>query len=321
MSQLYDTLEQAFPDLKFQSNFPLSVVTYFKLGGPAEVFFEAQSANQILELVQFCRREDIVFRLIGGASNVIAPDEGLRGLTIKTSNEEYEVLPEPLADGRQIVRVGVGYKTGLFVRRVIDEGLAGLEKFLGVPGCLGGAIFNNAHYLADLIGDHIHRVQVITPESDLIWLPQSECGFAYDYSRFQETGELLLQAEFALAAGDKDASMAAVAEATRYRATTQPLGEPSSGCIFQNVPNSDELRERFPEFAQKPFVPGGFLIDQAGLKGASEGGIEVSQKHAAFFVNKGNGTAADVAKLVQRVKNQVNQQFGVSLREEVFYLR
>jgi len=321
MTRLQNQLAAAFPSLEFKFDYPLADVTYFKLGGPAEVFVDVTTANQMLELVQFCRHHAITLRVIGGASNVIAPDEGLPGLTLRTSQAELTLLPQPLADGRRLVSVGVGYKTALFVRQTIDQGLAGLEYFLGVPGRLGGAIYNNAHYLADLIGDHIYRVQVITPDNQLIWLEHDECDFSYDHSRFQTSGELLVQAEFALATGDKAESMAKVIEATRYRAKTQPLGEPSSGCIFQNTPNTDHLRQLFPQFAEKQYVPGGFLIDQAGLKGAREGGIEVSQKHAAFFVNKGGGRAAEVEKLIEKVKNQVNQQFGVTLREEVFYLR
>lgn len=321
MTDTQRQLAAAFPDLKFSFDFPLAEITYFKLGGPAEVFVEVKTTNQLIALIQFCRGAGIAFRVIGGASNIIAPDEGLLGLTILTAHDDYEVLPDVVSDGRNIVRVGVGFKTALFVRQTIDDGLAGLEYFLGVPGRLGGAILNNAHYLSDLIGDHIYRVQVMSPSSDLVWLEHDECDFSYDHSRFQTSGEILIQAEFALHQGEKEASLQKIAEATNYRAKTQPLGEPSSGCIFQNVPNTDHLRQLFPQFANKHYVPGGFLIDQAGMKGQVEGKIEVSQKHAAFFVNKGGGTAADLEKLVQRVKNQVHEKFGVDLREEVFYLR
>lgn len=321
MTSLQQQLATAFPSLDLKFDYPLANITYFKLGGPAEAFVDAKTVNQILQLVQFCRQNQLPFRIIGGASNLIAPDAGLSGLTVRTANQEFQILPAQLADGSQLVQVGVGYKTALFVRQTIDHNLGGLEYFLGVPGTVGGAIYNNAHYLSDLIGDFIYRVQVITPESHLIWLEHDECDFSYDHSRFQTSGEIVVIAEFALKPGDKEASMAKVIEATRYRAKTQPLGEPSSGCIFQNVPNTDHLRQLFPQFADQQFVPGGFLIDQAGLKGAKEGGIEVSHKHAAFFVNTGQGTAAEVEKLIEKVKNQVKQKFGATLREEVFYLR
>lgn len=321
MTSAPQLLAAAFPAITFKPNLLLSEVTYFKLGGPAEVFADAKSSQDIQELVRFCRQNSIPFRIIGGASNVIAPDEGLPGLTIRAANETYEVLDHSQDGQRTIVRVGAGYKTALFVRKTIDDGLAGLEYFLGVPGRLGGAVYNNAHYLSDLIGDHISRVNVLTPSNDLIWLEADECEFEYDSSRFQDSQEAIIEIEFSLPRGDKSASMKKVEEATKYRAETQPLGEPSSGCIFQNVANNERLRELFPQFAEKKYISGGFLIDQAGLKGTREGGIEVSHKHAAFFVNKGGGTAAEVKTLIKKVKEQVQQQFGAELQEEVFYLR
>lgn len=320
MTSAAHQLATAFPNSAFQEQFPLSQVTYFKLGGPAEVFVDATSGEELQQFIRFCRNNQIPWRVIGGASNVIAPDEGLAGLTIRAANETYELVNDA-TKSRAIVRVGAGFRTALFVRKTIEDGLAGLEFFLGVPGRIGGAVYNNAHYLSDLIGDHIARVKVLTPENEFIWLEADECEFGYDSSRFQQTGEVIVEVEFSLSGGDKDESMKKVEEATRYRATTQPLGEPSSGCIFQNTPNSAHLRELFPQFAEKNYVSGGFLIDQAGLKGAREGGIEVSHKHAAFFVNKGDGTASQVQALIERVKAEVLAKFGVELHEEVFYLQ
>jgi glucose-6-phosphate isomerase len=111
-----------------------------------------------------------------------------------------------------------------------------------------------------------------------------------------------------------------IAESTRHRAQTQPLGEASSGCIFRNVPNTTQLQELFPQFKDQSEVPAGFLIDQAGLKGERVGGIEISQKHAAFFVNTGSGSSDDVMKLIDHVKTVIHAKFGVQLQEEVFYL-
>jgi len=246
--------------------------------------------------------------------------EGLRGVVIRTANEQFEILPEK--DGEKtLVVVGAGYKTALFVRQTIEDGLGGLEYFLGVPGRLGGAIYNNAHYLSDLVGKHIRRVEVISRTGEVRWLSQEECEFGYDDSAFQRTSDVILQAEFALFPGDKVRSMELVKEATLYRAKTQPLGEPSSGCYFRNTTNTPLLKDRFAQFAERRECPSAFLIDQAGLKGTRVGDIEVSQKHAAFFVNKGQGTSQQVLELAQIVRDRVKQEFGVELQEEVFFLK
>jgi UDP-N-acetylmuramate dehydrogenase len=306
-------LQTAFPDLPFQGQYPLAQQTYFKLGGPAEVYVELADPDQITQVVTFCRQNNLPLTIFGGASNIIVADEGITGLVLKLTNDQVAV-------NGTTVTAGAGVKTALLVKATVDHGLAGLEYFLGVPGNVGGAVFNNAHYLQHLIGEFITQVEVVQPTGHRTWLTHDECDFSYDHSRFQTSGEIILTIEFNLNPGDKAASLELIKEATLYRAQTQPLGEPSSGCIFQNVPMTTELAERFPQYRDKAFIGGGFLIDQAGLKGAKEGDIEVSHKHAAFFVNHGRGTATQVATLIERVRTRVKELFGVQLQLEVFWL-
>jgi UDP-N-acetylmuramate dehydrogenase len=206
------------------------------------------------------------------------------------------------------------------VAQSVNWGLTGLEYFLGVPGSLGGAVVNNAHYLSALISQHIVRVHVVQPDGELVWLSAAASEFGYDHSRFQHSKEIVVAVEFLLQSGTKAESQALIAQATHYRATTQPLGIPSSGCIFQNTPNTTQLQQLFPQFAQKTHVPGGFLIDQAGMKGTRVGALEVSHKHAAFIVNHGGGTAKDLLSLIALIKTTVKARFGVDLVEEVFFL-
>jgi UDP-N-acetylmuramate dehydrogenase len=256
--------------------------------------------------------------MLGGASNVIVADKGIEGLVIQLDLTKVEAVNEPNSSANFQAEAGV--KMALMVRKSIDLGLMGLEYFLGVPGTVGGAIYNNSHYLHHLIGEKIDRVEVMNEQGDITWLNQSECAFAYDESRFQHTSEIILSATWKLDAGDKEKSMQLVAEATRYRAATQPLGVPSSGCVFRNAAQTPELAALFPQFAQQSHVSAGFLIDQAGLKGTRVGGIEVSHKHAAFMINTGQGTAVQTQELIRKVKATVLEKFGVKLQEEVFYL-
>jgi UDP-N-acetylmuramate dehydrogenase len=319
MSSTQELLRQQFPQLKFKPDFILGPSTYFKIGGPAEVYLELDDLELVRQVVTFCRAEQIPLTLLGGASNVIVADEGVKGVVLHLTNTAVELTDEEV-EGKRVIRAGAGIKTALLVSQTVDLGFQGLEYFLGVPGTLGGATYNNAHYLSDLVGEHIHRVEIINAAGEFEWLANQNCEFGYDRSRFQKTKEVITRVELALLPGDREASQAKIKEATLYRAQTQPLGMPSSGCIFQNTPNTPELKQRFPQFADKEFVPGGFLIDQAGLKGSREGEIEVSHKHAAFFVNHGQGTARDVQTLIAKVKASVKSQFGVELHEEVFYL-
>lgn len=319
MTSVQTALQTRFPDWPWHFSYPLAPLTYFKIGGPAEAYIELDNPTLVQELATFCQKHQVRLTVLGGASNVVVADEGVKGVVLHLTNSDTQV-GDTLPDGKVIFAAGAGTKMAALVSQAVAQGLTGLEYFLGVPGTLGGAIYNNSHYLTHLIGEHVYQVQIISRDHQVVWLSQSECGFAYDKSRFQTTKEIIIQVEFALTPGTKEASMALIKEATQYRAHTQPLNLPSSGCIFQNVPNTDELRARFPQFADKPRVSGGFLIDQAGLKGEKEGNVEVSHKHAAFIVNHGGGTAQDVKNLINRVKASVNEKFGVELHEEVFYL-
>jgi UDP-N-acetylmuramate dehydrogenase len=320
MTNTQELFQQKFPQLSAKFDFVLAPITYMKIGGPAEVFVELNLAEEIVQVVEFCSKNQIKLTVLGGSSNIIISSTGLQGIVISLNNQSYQVLDEKLADGRSVIRVGAGYRTGLFVRKTVDDGFKGLEYFLGVPGKLGGAIYNNAHYLADLIGAHIYRVHVVDADGQTKWVTQAECQFGYDFSAFHQTHDTILEAEFALFPGNKEESMKLIREATLYRANTQPLGEPSSGCYFRNTANTPRLQELFPQYQSRKEFPSAFLIDQAGLKGKKVGGVSVSQKHAAFFINDGSGTSLDVKQLAEIVKQSVEQQFGVQLKEEVFFL-
>jgi UDP-N-acetylmuramate dehydrogenase len=313
MSSLRSQLELRFPNFPFQWNYALAQQTYFKIGGPAEAYIELRERQMVIDLVTFCRKEKVKLTIFGGASNIIVADEGVSGIVLKLINDDVKV------DGTTVT-AGAGIKTALLVRKMLDHELTGLEYFLGVPGNLGGAVFNNAHYLQHLLGDHITRVEVVGENGETYWLNHDECEFKYDYSRFHHTNEVILQAEFQLKVGNAEKSQELLKEATVKRATSQPLGVPSSGCIFQNAPMTPKLAEKFPQYKNNSHIGGGFLIDQAGLKGQREGDIVVSDKHAAFFVNEGEGTAHQAVALIKRVRQKVKEQFGVELQPEVFFL-
>lgn len=311
---LYTQLSKQFPNLEFQADFSLKEKTYFKIGGSAEIYVETHTQEGFVSLLRYCQQEKIHFTLLGGGSNIIVADKGIEGLVIHPKQKEIRLLDENL------LYAETGAKTSLVVSQSVKYGLTGLEFFLGVPGSIGGAIYNNAHYLEDLMSDHIYQVKILSQEGEVQLLENKACDFGYDSSRFQTSGEVILGVTFSLTKGEEEKSRELIKKATLYRAKTQPLGKPSSGCIFQNPPNTTALRKQFPQFKDRKFIPAGFLIDQAGLKKTRVGGVEVSSKHASFFINNGEGTAADLKKLISLVKKRVAEKFGVKLQEEVFYL-
>ena len=318
--QTIQDLRRVFAHLEPQFGVELAPFTYFKIGGPAEIMILAKSRDVAIEVVQLCAKHHVPLTVLGGASNVVIESKGVPGVTLRMGEEFYQRLPELTSEGAVQVEVSSGYRTGPFVRKTIDDGLTGLEYFLGVPGRVGGAVFNNAHYLADLIGEHVTQVEVVTKQGDVRWLTQVECQFAYDSSVFHRTQDVILRVRFALHPGNREASLERVKEATLYRSRTQPLGEPSSGCYFRNVPNTPELRARFPQYAERAEFPSAFLIDQAGLKGQQVGQVKVSEKHAAFLINVGGGTSDDVHKLAEMIRAKVAAEFGATLVPEVFTL-
>lgn len=328
---IFHSLSAAFPELVFEQDVLLAPFTYMKVGGPAEVLWKAKDTTSLQKVLLWMseKASDVPVTLLGGASNVVITDKGLKGLVIMNLCDAVEVILEEKrkslygtsferlnrpADGYLLAETGL--KTALLVRAALDAELAGLEPFLGVPGTVGGAIFNNSHYTNELIGTYVEAVEVIS-QGKVIWLSQAECEFMYDHSRFHTTHEPILRVVFALAAGQKEASFALIQSATLKRATTQPLGTANSGCMFKNAQLSLEQQIAYDG---KETLSAGWLIDQAGLKGERVGGAVISQKHANFIINEGTATFEDVSALVKRVQEVVKEKFGIQLEREVFFI-
>lgn len=317
---LEQIFKQNFPTLNFLFNYPLASKSYFKIGGNAEVFYSARTRQEAADLLSFCNKHGIEFHILGGGSNVIIADEGLRGLVLSLDFKELKFISE--TETELIVQADAGIKTAHLVAQAANKGGSGLEGFIGVPGTLGGAIYNNAHYLDNLIGNHIREVEAFDVKiGKTIVFSHEKCEFAYEASVFQKNNYLLIfSATFELKKDDPEEINKRIKDSMQRRESRQPLNLPSCGCVFQNPKNTEKLKKLFPQFSEAEFIPSGFLIEQAGLKGIREGDIQVSEKHAAFFVNLGEGKASDVKKLIAKVKAVVLEKFDVILKEEVFYL-
>lgn len=305
ISQALEAVQSAFPHLSFTSNEPLSSHTYMKSGGPAEFFVTINKKQDLENVVIWCEKNQQKYLVLGGMSNSLVPDEGIKGLVIKNIVSGTQIIP--LDEHTYHFEVESGTPTNLAVRASIDQSLAGLEYFLGVPGTMGGAIYNNSHYLGELIGNDVDQVEVIAKGGVKKTYTKDEMKFAYDYSILQETHEIITTIRFKLKKGNKVELERKATTATKRRADTQPLGIPSSGCMFKNPMMPNGKREG-----------AGKLIDQAGLKGARIGDAVVSDKHASFILNTGHATTGDVLKLAEHVKAVVKKKYGVELEREVF---
>jgi UDP-N-acetylmuramate dehydrogenase len=308
MTAFGDLLGSAFGAERVRCNAPLAELTTFRVGGPAEWLFDARGSDEIVTALRLARDASVAVTLLGGGSNVLVSDSGVRGLVIRPRAGAVQQIDSTH------VRADAAVTINGLVRWTIMRGAAGLEAWAGTPGTVGGAIFGNAHFAGRLIGDLVTEVRLAGTDGSMVDATASELGFGYDRSRLQDTGEVVLWATFRVSPGDPAALRAVARKSLAYRKRTQPLESPSAGCIFQNpAPGRDTVPEGIPWSA-------GALVDRAGLKGLTMGGASVSGTHGNFIVNDGSATATDTHRLIQHCRTVVRDRFGVDLREEIVYL-
>lgn len=301
-------LRDLVPASAIRERAPLAPLTTFHVGGPADWLIEVSTLEALRGVVHAARASNVPITVLGGGSNVVVSDDGVRGAVLRLRLLD---ISQPRADR---VRAGAGVSMNGLVRWTIGRALAGLEAWAGTPGTVGGAIFGNAHFGGRNIGDLVTEALLVTAGGEPLAVTRDQLEFAYDTSRLRRTGELLVWAEFAVAPGDRDALRRRARESLAYRKQTQPLALSSAGCIFQNP---DPARDRLP--AGVP-ASAGALVDRAGLKGFRVGGAAISTAHANFIVNDGQATARDIRALVDTARTAVRRKFGVDLKDEVVFL-
>jgi len=287
---------------------PLAPLTTFKVGGPAEWLVDVHRSGEVEQAIAIAKDAGVPLTVLGGGSNVLVADGGLRGIVMRMHGGEVRAL------GPSLIRADAGVTINGLVRWTVSRGVAGVEAWAGTPGTVGGAIFGNAHFNGRLIGELIARVRLVTVGGTLADVRSSEMEFGYDFSRLHRTREVVVSADFHVSLGEPGALRTVARESLAFRKRTQPLESPSAGCIFQNPdPSRDPVPEGIPPSA-------GALVDRAGLKGARQGAARVSTSHANFIINEGGATARDIRALIDRCKAEVHTRFGVMLREEIVYL-
>ena len=301
-------LRYAFGNARVRQNASLAPLTTFKVGGAADWLIETRQADEIVRAFEIARDFQIPITMLGGGSNVLVSEAGVRGLVVRMHGGDVRAV-----DATRI-RADGGITINGLVRWTISHGCAGLEAWAGTPGTVGGAIHGNAHFRGRLISEYVEQVTLVDRWGAVTALPARDMEFGYDYSRLHRTKEAVLSADFRVAPGDPTALRATARESLAFRKRTQPLESASAGCIFQNPdPSRDRVPDGIPASA-------GALVDRAGLKGATAGQAMVSTTHANFIVNHGGASADQIRDLIERCKRAVRDRFGVELREEVVFL-
>lgn len=308
MNDFTAAMAAAFGAARLRAAAPLAPLTTFRVGGPADWLIETRNSGEIERALSIARAAGVPVTILGGGSNVLVADAGIRGLVIRPRGGDVQAIDE------RHIRADAAVTINGLVRWTINHGRAGLEAWAGTPGTVGGAIFGNAHFGGRLIGDLVTGVRLVGRDGVRVEVAAADMAFGYDRSRLQTSGEVLLSAVFKVSAGEPAVLRAIARESLAFRKRTQPLDTPSAGCVFQNPERGrDVVPDGIPWSA-------GALVDRAGLKGAAEGGARVSPTHGNFIVNEGAATAAEIKGLIERCKAAVRDRFGVELREEIVYL-
>ena len=280
-------------------NEPMRKHTTFRIGGPADFYLCPHSAKEIQKTVAICREEELPYFILGNGSNLLVSDQGYRGVVIQLWKNVSDILVEGCR-----IRAKAGASLAKIAGEALDEGLTGMEFAAGIPGTLGGAVVMNAGAYGGEMKDILQEALVMDEQGEIFTLKKEELHLGYRTSIIKEKGYIVLAAALELKPGDRKEIKEKMDELKQRRVEKQPLDMPSAGSTFKR-----------PEgyFAGK-------LIMDAGLRGFSVGGAQISEKHCGFVVNTGKATANDVLTLIREVQKRVRDKFGVELETEVKFL-
>jgi UDP-N-acetylmuramate dehydrogenase len=284
------TIEAGFETI-LRRDEPLVPRTGLRLGGAAEFFAEPQTFEELVELVRRCRNEELSVRILGGGSNVLVRDEGVRGVVMQLGPAAFGQIR---VDGRSVT-VGGAALLGDAIATSVRHGLAGLETLVGIPGTVGGALHNNAGTHAGDVGQWASQATVLTRTGEILQRDRDELVFAYRQSSLDEL--VILDVRFDL----EDEDPAQLTKRMQKQWIVKRAGEPSAsarvGCLFKDPRG----------------MSAAMLIEQVGLKGATEGNAQVSQQNSNFVIANEGATASDVLRLIDTVRNSVAERLGIEL--------
>jgi UDP-N-acetylmuramate dehydrogenase len=309
-SQQREALRRALGPDRVREGVLLAPFTTFRIGGPADLYYEATTAEELAQSILVARESGLPHFLLGLGANILIGDRGFRGLVIRNLARAVEVDPET---GKIHAESGAVVWPDL-IETAIAHGLSGLEHYPGIPSTVGGALWQNLHFLAPaparertmFIAEVTEAAEILTEEGERRTVGVDYFEFGYDTSILHHRRDVVLAATFQLTPGDPEVLRRIVRENLEWRRERHPPldTEPSAGSIFKKIEG----------------IGAGRLIDQCGLKGTRIGGAMVTPRHANIFINTGGATAADVRALIAQVQDVVRQRTGYGLEPEISFV-
>lgn len=305
-----EALRRALGPERVHEAVPLAPFTTFKIGGPADLYYEARDADELARSILAAREIGLPHFLLGLGANILIGDRGFRGLVVRNLARAVEIDP---ASGTLRAESGAVVWPDL-IETAIAHGLSGLEHYPGIPSTVGGALWQNLHFLAPaparertmFIAEVTEAAEILSEEGERRTVGVDYFEFGYDTSILHHRRDVVLAATFRLSPADPEAMRRIVRENLEWRRERHPPldTEPSAGSIFRKIEG----------------IGAGRLIDECGLKGTRIGGALVTHRHANIFINAGNATAADVRALIAHVQDVVEQRTGYRLEPEVSFV-
>lgn len=272
-------------------NVSLKDYNTYKIGGNAKYIVKPSSVDNLINLIEYLKKENIDFLVIGKGSNIILPDEDFDGVLILLDNLNKYVIKD------NVVEVEAGIILGTFIMNLVNNSLGGLENLCGIPGTLGGAIVGNAGCYGSLISDYIVSITYLE-NGTIKTISKNDCKFSYRNSIFKrDKNKIILSCKFELYKSNKEDMLEVIKENNLKRKNSQPLEYPNAGSVFRN-----------PEG-----VAAGKLIEDLGLKNYNINGAYVSNKHANFIINKDNAESKDIVTLIEFIQEKVEKEYGIKL--------
>lgn len=307
-SSALDAVASRLAAARVGRNMPLGPYTTFRIGGPADLLYEAVTGDDLADAIDAAEAEGVDWFVLGLGANILVGDGGYRGLVIRNRAQHVTWLP----DGRCLAESGTIMAD--LIREAVAAGWSGLEHYVGIPSTVGGAIWQNLHFLSPaperertmFIAEVFDRCRIRKESGERITVDAEYVGFGYDDTVFHHTRDVVLDVTFRLAAGDSGVMHRILQENLSWRGARHPWLEhhPSAGSIFKKIEG----------------IGAGRLVDQCGLKGFRIGDAQISHMHANIMVNLGHATSADVRALVAHAQAAVFEKFGHTLEPEIGFI-
>jgi UDP-N-acetylmuramate dehydrogenase len=308
MMETYNELASQLKHSQLKRDERLASYTTFRIGGPADLLYNATTADDLAIAVQAARHLEVPYFVLGLGANILIGDKGFRGLVIQNTCDRFEFSD----DGR--LEVESGAVVGDIIPKAVERGWSGLEHYVGIPSTIGGAVWQNLHFLEPeperkrtmFIADVFDSAEILSEEGERCVVDKDYMKFGYDTSILHTRRDIVLSATFQLVPGDTAAMHRVMQENLSWRGSRHPWLQihPSAGSIFKKIEG----------------VGAGRLIDQCGLKGFRHGDAQISHIHANIMVNLGHATAKDVRELIVIAQQAVEKKLGFHLEPEISFI-